>query len=100
MSSALPVPELTEHTISTARHTMGYIASGREEGPLMIFVHGWRPRPQTRPSLCTARHERAVSSEVEIAGHRCRGLLLRIEEVPNGGDGGHGLFFHQPVSRI
>src|SRR5262245_55099085 len=41
MSSALPVRELTEHTISTARHTTGYIAGGREEGPLMIFVHGW-----------------------------------------------------------
>src|SRR5512132_3179724 len=41
MSSALPGRELTEHTISTARHTTGYIASGREDGPLMIFVHGW-----------------------------------------------------------
>jgi len=41
MSSALPWRELTEHTISTARHTTGYIASGREGGPLMIFVHGW-----------------------------------------------------------
>ena len=41
MSSARPGRELTEHTISTARHTTGYIASGREDGPLMIFVHGW-----------------------------------------------------------
>jgi pimeloyl-ACP methyl ester carboxylesterase len=41
MSSALPGRELTEHTISTARHTTGYIASGREDRPLMIFVHGW-----------------------------------------------------------
>ena len=41
MSGVLPGRELTEHTISTARHTTGYIASGREDGPLVIFVHGW-----------------------------------------------------------
>ena len=32
---------LTEHTVSTSRHTTGYLASGRDDGPLMIFVHGW-----------------------------------------------------------
>jgi hypothetical protein len=37
MSSALPGRELTKHTISTARHTTGYIASGREDRRLMIF---------------------------------------------------------------
>src|SRR5512132_154301 len=62
MSSALPGRELTEHTISTARHTTGYIASGREDGPLMIFVHGW-------PELSLSwRHQLPVFAEL---GFRC-----------------------------
>src|SRR5262245_36604994 len=32
---------MIEHIVSTARHTTAYLASGRESGPLMIFVHGW-----------------------------------------------------------
>jgi pimeloyl-ACP methyl ester carboxylesterase len=32
---------ITEHTIKTARHTTFYIAAGPEDGPLVIFVHGW-----------------------------------------------------------
>ena len=35
---AFPV---TEHTVKTARHTTGYLASGPEAGPLLIFLHGW-----------------------------------------------------------
>jgi pimeloyl-ACP methyl ester carboxylesterase len=31
----------TEHTIKTDRHTTFYLAAGPEDGPLVIFVHGW-----------------------------------------------------------
>jgi pimeloyl-ACP methyl ester carboxylesterase len=33
--------EITEHTVRTARHTTGYLAAGPEDGPLVIFCHGW-----------------------------------------------------------
>ncbi len=32
---------VTEHTVKTARHTTGYLASGPQDGPLLVFVHGW-----------------------------------------------------------
>jgi pimeloyl-ACP methyl ester carboxylesterase len=32
---------ITEHTTKTARHTTFYLASGPENGPLIIFLHGW-----------------------------------------------------------
>src|SRR5689334_10687224 len=32
---------ITEHTTKSARHTTFYLADGREDGPLIIFVHGW-----------------------------------------------------------
>ena len=32
---------LTEHTLKTDRHTTFYLAAGPEDGPLVIFVHGW-----------------------------------------------------------
>lgn len=32
---------ITEHTIKTDRHTTFYLAAGPEDGPLVIFVHGW-----------------------------------------------------------
>jgi len=32
---------ITEHTAKTARHTTFYLAAGREDGPLIIFAHGW-----------------------------------------------------------
>ncbi len=32
---------ITEHTAKTARHTTFYIAAGPEDGPLVIFIHGW-----------------------------------------------------------
>jgi pimeloyl-ACP methyl ester carboxylesterase len=32
---------LTEHTLKTDRHTTFYLAAGPEDGPLIIFVHGW-----------------------------------------------------------
>jgi pimeloyl-ACP methyl ester carboxylesterase len=32
---------ITEHTTKTARHTSFYLAAGPENGPLVIFLHGW-----------------------------------------------------------
>src|SRR5262245_12525766 len=32
---------ITEHTTKTARHTTFYLAAGPENGPLIIFLHGW-----------------------------------------------------------
>src|SRR5258705_2851640 len=32
---------ITEHTVKTERHTTFYLAAGPENGPLVIFVHGW-----------------------------------------------------------
>src|SRR5580693_3469476 len=32
---------VTEHFMKTARHASFYLASGPENGPLIIFVHGW-----------------------------------------------------------
>ncbi len=42
---------ITEHTTKTDRHTTFYLAAGPEDGPLVIFVHGW-------PELSTSwRHQ-------------------------------------------
>jgi|SRR5579862_962593 pimeloyl-ACP methyl ester carboxylesterase len=35
---SLPV---TEHVAASPRHTTGYLACGPEQGPLIVFVHGW-----------------------------------------------------------
>ncbi|MCB1644476.1 MAG: alpha/beta hydrolase [Pseudomonadales bacterium] len=32
---------ITEHTVKTDRHQTFYLAAGPEDGPLIIFVHGW-----------------------------------------------------------
>ena len=32
---------ITEHTVKTGRHTSFYLAAGPENGPLVIFIHGW-----------------------------------------------------------
>ena len=32
---------ITEHTVKTDRHTTFYLEAGPEDGPLVIFVHGW-----------------------------------------------------------
>ena len=32
---------VTEHVAKSARHTSFYLACGPEDGPLVIFVHGW-----------------------------------------------------------
>src|SRR5262249_44920408 len=31
----------TEHTVKTSRHTTFYLAEGPENGPLIVFIHGW-----------------------------------------------------------
>lgn len=33
--------ELTEHTARLGAHTLFYLAAGPEDGPLVVFVHGW-----------------------------------------------------------
>jgi len=32
---------VTEHTVKTDRHTTGYLACGPQDGPLLVFCHGW-----------------------------------------------------------
>ena len=53
---------VTEHTLKTARHTTGYLACGRKDAPLLIFVHGW-------PELSLSwRHQLPVFAAL---GFRC-----------------------------
>ena len=39
----MPIPtlEITEHLVTSNGHTTHYLAAGPENGPLVIFVHGW-----------------------------------------------------------
>ena len=32
---------VTEHVVKTARHTSFYLSCGAENGPLIVFLHGW-----------------------------------------------------------
>ena len=37
----MPSTTVTEHVIKTGDHQTSYLATGPEDGPLIIFVHGW-----------------------------------------------------------
>ena len=37
----MPSTTVTEHLIKTGDHQTSYLATGPEDGPLIIFVHGW-----------------------------------------------------------
>lgn len=57
----MPFP-ITEHVLKTARHTTSYLACGRADAPLLIFVHGW-------PELAISwRHQLPVFADL---GFRC-----------------------------
>jgi pimeloyl-ACP methyl ester carboxylesterase len=36
-----PDTRITEHTLKLGDHEMFYLAAGPEDGPLIVFVHGW-----------------------------------------------------------
>jgi len=42
---------MTEHMVKTDRHRTFYLASGAEDAPLIVFVHGW-------PELSISWHPR------------------------------------------
>jgi pimeloyl-ACP methyl ester carboxylesterase len=37
----MPQVEINEHAFTVDGHTTAYLAAGPEDGPLMVFVHGW-----------------------------------------------------------
>lgn len=53
---------ITPHTVRTERHTTGYLASGPDDGPLLILCHGW---PELSHSW---RHQLRALGEL---GFRC-----------------------------
>jgi pimeloyl-ACP methyl ester carboxylesterase len=72
---------VTEHVAKSPRHTTFYLACGAEDGPLIIFAHGW-------PELSTSwRHQlpcfaalgfRAIAPD--IRGYRRSSVYSRHED--------------------
>lgn len=36
-----PIVDITEHTVKTGSHTSFYLAAGPDDGPVIVFAHGW-----------------------------------------------------------
>lgn len=37
----MTITTITEHATRSERHTTFYLSAGPQDGPLIIFVHGW-----------------------------------------------------------
>jgi soluble epoxide hydrolase/lipid-phosphate phosphatase len=63
---------ITEHILTTPRHTTSYLTAGPEDGPLLVFVHGWPAIARTwEPQLeCfAALGFRVVAPDMRGYGH-------------------------------
>ena len=67
----MPLP-VTEHVAKSARHSSYYLACGPEDGPLIVFVHGWPERAiswRHQLPCFAAMGFRAVAPDMRGYGH-------------------------------